>query len=173
MFLIAILHRDLRNGFFFIRSFLIWTFISLFYLDFYFPFSIRTFISFQDFYFFFQTFISFLDFYFPFRTNRDLILDFFQVFHPANACKMQGRLDSGLFRQKKNLPLDLNLNQISIICNRCFQRVLFDFYVTSQYIKICSNYNIRFCIENLQLERKRAKKLNFQGFEPGFQNNLQ
>ena len=29
---------------------------------------------------FIWTFISFLDFYFPFRTNRDLILDFFQVF---------------------------------------------------------------------------------------------
>ena len=57
LFLIAILHRDLKNGFF-VRSFTfhllfgllfpfsIWTFTSLFYLDFYSPFSIRSFISF-------------------------------------------------------------------------------------------------------------------------------
>ena len=88
-FLIASLHRDLRNDFFFqtiyffqfifgrFFPFCIWTFI---------PFSIGTFISFLDFYFFFgllflfYTFISFFDFYFSFCTNRDLILNFFQVF---------------------------------------------------------------------------------------------
>ena len=49
-FLMAILHCDLRNGFFFFITFiyffsiLIWTFISLL-----FPFSIWTFISFLDF----------------------------------------------------------------------------------------------------------------------------
>ena len=59
-FLTAILHRGLRNDFFFSFSNLlfpifIWTFISLFYLDFYFPFlsgllfpfSIWTFIRFK------------------------------------------------------------------------------------------------------------------------------
>ena len=66
IFLIAILHRDLRNDFFFNQ----FTF-SNFYLDFYFPFSI-------------WTFISFLDFYFLFCTNSDLILDFFQVFLITN-----------------------------------------------------------------------------------------
>ena len=85
--LIAILHRDLKNdifSFFFQHQF---TF-SNFYLDFYFPFSIWTFVS-----LFYLDFYSFLDFYFlfgllfllqtfiyPFCTNRDLILDFFQVF---------------------------------------------------------------------------------------------
>ena len=63
-FLIAILHRDLRNCFFFRH--LSFTFhilfgllFPLFYLDFCFPFIF-------DFYFFFWTFISFLDFYFSF-----------------------------------------------------------------------------------------------------------
>jgi hypothetical protein len=42
--------------------------VSIFYLDFYFPFSIWTFVSlfYLDFYFFFRLFISFLDFYFFF-----------------------------------------------------------------------------------------------------------
>ena len=92
-FLIAILHRDLRHGFFYLLIYFpypIWTFISIFYLDFRFPFlfgllipsSIWSFFSFfyLEFYFSFRLLFLFLDFYFPFRTNRDLILDFLQVF---------------------------------------------------------------------------------------------
>ena len=60
----------------------IWTFIQLFYLDFYFLFLFGLLFSlfYQDFYFFLGLFSLFRPFYFPFRTNRDLILDFFQVF---------------------------------------------------------------------------------------------
>ena len=89
IFLIAILHRDLRNDFFFLFLQTIYFFQFLFGLFFPFsiwtfiPFSIWTFISFLDFYFFFWTFF-FLDLFlfwtFTFCTNRDLMLDFFQVF---------------------------------------------------------------------------------------------
>ena len=86
-FLTAILLRGLRNDSFFSFSNLlfpifIWTFISLFYLDFYFSFLFGLLFSlfYQDFYFFLGLFSLFRPFYFPFRTNRDLILDFFQVF---------------------------------------------------------------------------------------------
>ena len=65
-----------------------WTFISLLSLDFYFSFIFGLLLSLfcLDFYFFlgllflFRVLISFLDFFFPFDTNRNLILDFFQVF---------------------------------------------------------------------------------------------
>ena len=69
--------------FFFFRQF---TF-SNFYLDCFSPFLFGllflfwTFISFLDFYIFFGLL---LDFYFTFCTNRDLILDFFQVFFVNN-----------------------------------------------------------------------------------------
>ena len=69
IFLIAILHRDLRNCFFIVTFHL----LSMLYLDFYFPFSIWTFISFIS----FLTFIPFFDFYFPFCTNCDVV-KFFQ-----------------------------------------------------------------------------------------------
>ena len=62
-FLIPILHRKLRNDFFFLQT--IWFFKLLFGL--FLPFSI-------------WTCIYFLDFCFTFCTNCDLILDFFQVF---------------------------------------------------------------------------------------------
>ena len=56
-FLIAIVHRDLRIAIFF--SFVTFHLLSIFYLDFYFPFSTWTFIPFSI-----WTFILFLDFYF-------------------------------------------------------------------------------------------------------------
>ena len=67
----AILHRGLRNCFFYpliyfiqflfglLFPFSLWTFITLFSLDFYFPFSLWTFIS-----------LFSLDFYFPFLFGR-------------------------------------------------------------------------------------------------------
>jgi len=80
----------------------IWTFISLFSLDFYFPFfwgllfSLWTFIFSLDFYFPFShwTFISLfsLDFYFLFGRlfNRGHILDFFQIFYlEKQPCKQK------------------------------------------------------------------------------------
>ena len=69
-----------------------WTFISPFLFGLLFPFSIWTFISFFDFYFFF------FYFYFPFCTNRDLILDFFQVFIVG--------VNSVLLRQITSLSID-------------------------------------------------------------------
>ena len=84
-FLTAILHRGLRNCFFFLFAnfpYSIWTFISFFYLDFYFPFlfpfSIRTFI-FLYFSIFFQFFSNFFFNFFLFYCHH--ILDFFQIFH--------------------------------------------------------------------------------------------
>jgi hypothetical protein len=92
--------------FFFLSNLLfpifIWTFISLFSLDFYFPFfwgllfSLWTFIFSLDFYFPFShwTFISLfsLDFYFLFGRlfNRGHILDFFQIFYlEKQPCKQK------------------------------------------------------------------------------------
>ena len=95
-FLTVILHRGLRNDFFF--SIPIWTFISLSSLDFYFPFSLWTFISLL---FLFSLFS--LVFYFPFSLflfNRGHILDFFQIFsyHFLAAGRMFAKsLDPTLF----------------------------------------------------------------------------
>ena len=65
LFLIVILHRDLRNDLFFYLDF-----YSLFYLDFYSLFGLL---------YLFLTLISFFGLFFTFCTNRDLRLDFFQV----------------------------------------------------------------------------------------------
>ena len=74
-FLIAILHRDLRNDFFFFFSsdtllfpIYIWTVFPLFYLDFYSLFCLD-FISFLDFYFFFG-----LLFHFLYKSRSDLFV---------------------------------------------------------------------------------------------------
>ena len=81
-FLTTVLHRGLRNDFFFLNQFTfsnfyldlyfpsLWTSISLFSLDFYFPFSLWTFIFLL--FPFFWTFIQ--------SCNRSQILDFFQIF---------------------------------------------------------------------------------------------
>ena len=96
VFLTAILHRGLRNcfslrhiyffHFFFglLFPFSFWTFISLFFLDFYFPF-FRTFISLFSLDFYFPFFFGLLfPFYFTsffgLLFNRGHILDFFQSF---------------------------------------------------------------------------------------------
>ena len=86
-FLTAISHRGLRNDFFFLYQLIyfpysIWTFISLYYLDFYLPFiigillpfSIWTSIFIRSFNLF-SIFQSFFDI-----SNRGLILDFFRFF---------------------------------------------------------------------------------------------
>ena len=90
-------------GMFFVFFFISVHLLSIFYLDFYFPFLFGLLFSFScfdflfflfylDLYFFYRTFLSFwtfislLDLYFPFRINRDLIFDFFQVFLTQCVC---------------------------------------------------------------------------------------
>ena len=82
-FLIAILHRDLRNDIFFLQTIYFFQFLfglfSPFLLGLLFPFLFKTFISFLDFYsffrllFLFQTFISFFGLLFHFlRKSRSV-----------------------------------------------------------------------------------------------------
>ena len=96
-FLIAILHRDLRNDFFFVRShtffifyldfyfsFSIWTLISPFLFRLLFPFSIRTFIYFLESYLFFGRL-------FPFFESR-YNFGFLPIFFMKCVCDFEKRL---------------------------------------------------------------------------------
>ena len=95
--------------------FLIWTFISLFYLDYYVPFLFlsRTFISFFRLLFLFWTFISFLDFY-CFLGLLFLFLTFISLF---------AQIRRNFHRTKSNLLKFINFKLINRLTLQLKQNV--------------------------------------------------